>query len=719
MHHLRTLIALACLAVFANANAQNVPCPGETLTFQLEDEYYGTKTWEYSTDGVTWNTVDVVENAPFILQPEQSGWYRVRFFDEACGINYVSEAQRFAAHAIDPGEVITLSIGGVVRNEMGGPVSGATVRAGCGDGEYTTTDYFGVFLLEEVSAYEGLAHVTVEKPGYFTGSRTFVPSDSAQEAISHAYITLLPKNSAGIVQSVSGGQVSAEGVTITFPANAFTQNGAPYSGSVQVYLNHIDPTGDDLHGQMPGMLLGVQDDQPQLLHSYGMAGVELTDAVGNPVQLASGSSATVRFPVMTEQQADAPASIPLWWFDENLGYWVEEGEAQRVGNEYEGQVAHFSWWNIDVPANFVTLKGTVFGSVTGAVLSGARIIVVTPNLGSGITYADTKGEFAGLVPIGQELTIQVQLPCGPNGSWVTVHTEVVGPFTQPSLISLSVALPAQKLVIGTVVDCNSVPVTAGYVWVNGGVHFCVEGAFEFSTCLSSITLRGVDGGVGNASELTTIELPTDTTHVGELVACTPLFGTVMDIDGNNYQTVVIGTQEWMAENLKTTRYRDGSTIPNVTDNTEWRQLNSGAWCNYDNSPVNDATYGKLYNWYAAANPNLCPQGWHVPTDAEWTVLINYLGGENVAGGKMKSVSPLWGAPNTGATNESGFSGLPGGNRSGSVGTFDFLGSFGYWWSASESGAEFAWYRFLYGSNADIYRGSISKRSGFCVRCVRD
>jgi uncharacterized protein (TIGR02145 family) len=195
--------------------------------------------------------------------------------------------------------------------------------------------------------------------------------------------------------------------------------------------------------------------------------------------------------------------------------------------------------------------------------------------------------------------------------------------------------------------------------------------------------------------------------------------TVTDIDGNVYPVVSIGNRCWMAANLKTSRYRDGGTIPNVTDNTAWTQLNSGAWCNYENNAGYDATYGKLYNWYAAANPNICPQGWHVPTDADWTVLTDYLGGSSVAGGKMKAVSPLWNAPNTGATNQSGFSGLPGGLRYFNNGYFSTLGDAGYWWSASESDAELAWLRALDGSGAGVNRFDFNKRLGFCLRCIRD
>jgi len=731
MKLLRLLHLLTAALLLGTAHAQTTPCPGEPLIFQVEGENHGTKTWEHSSDGVAWNTVEVVENQPFILQPEQSGWYRVRFHDEECDISYVSEPQRYVAHAIELGDALTLTIGGVVRNELGGPVSGATVRAGCGAGVSTTTDHFGVFLLQGVAAYEGLAHVTVEKEGYFTGSRSFIPAENAEETISHAYITLLKKNLAGTVQSASGGQVVLEGVTITFPANGFEQNGQPYAGPVSVYLNHIDPTSAELHAQMPGMLMGVMNDEPQLMLSYGMVGVELSDAAGQPVQLASGSPATIQFPVMGSQQDDAPESIPLWWFDEDLGYWNQEGEAERIGNEYVGQVAHFSWWNCDVPANFVELQGLVTDSYNGAGLAGARIVVITQNMGSGFTHANGNGNFTGLVPVGQQLTIEAQLPCGPNGSWSTLHTEVVGPYTQPNSITLSVIIPDQKLVTGTVVDCAEMPVDAGYVLLNGVAHFCTEGVFEVYTCAQSITLRGVDVATGNVSDYTMNELVADTTDVGEMVTCTPLFGTVTDIDGNTYQTVIIGDQVWMAENLRANTYSDGISIPHVPGLTDWTELDSGAWSNYNNNPINDAIYGKFYNWYAATNPNICPQGWHVPTDAEWQQLEfalgmdadeweqgQYRGSAQNVGGKLKSIA-LWNPPNTGATNESGFSGLPGGDRSPLTGFSSALGNYSDWWTASERDEVRAWYRRLGTAYAGFNRSHIVKRAGKYLRCIRN
>ncbi|NND05901.1 MAG: hypothetical protein HKN87_05935 [Saprospiraceae bacterium] len=207
-------------------------------------------------------------------------------------------------------------------------------------------------------------------------------------------------------------------------------------------------------------------------------------------------------------------------------------------------------------------------------------------------------------------------------------------------------------------------------------------------------------------------------------------GEVTDTAGNTYRTITIGSQEWMAENLRTTHYADGTIIPQVNNNGTWAAANYGAWCWYDTSSNYELPYGKLYNWYAVNDGRgLCPNGWHMPSDAEWTTLIDFLDPEvvdpdaigtqsSVAGGKMKeSGTAHWNSPNTAATNESGFSGLPGGFRF-NDGSYITLGNDGYWWSSTESGAN-AWFRVLFYSSVDVSRSNNDKRLGFSVRCLRD
>jgi uncharacterized protein (TIGR02145 family) len=209
---------------------------------------------------------------------------------------------------------------------------------------------------------------------------------------------------------------------------------------------------------------------------------------------------------------------------------------------------------------------------------------------------------------------------------------------------------------------------------------------------------------------------------GDTVSFTTLSAanTVTDIDGNVYQTVTIGSQVWMAENLKVTRYRNGDSIPNVTDSISWSVLSTGAYCNYGNDINNVAVYGRLYNWYAGDDSrNIAPEGWHVPTDAEWDTLVNYLGGFSFAGEKMKEMGTNhWDGLNTGATNESGFSALPGGCRD-YYGYYVYVGYYANFWSSTEDGSLSAWNRYLFYIYPGAYRGSSSMRIGFSVRCVKD
>jgi uncharacterized protein (TIGR02145 family) len=195
--------------------------------------------------------------------------------------------------------------------------------------------------------------------------------------------------------------------------------------------------------------------------------------------------------------------------------------------------------------------------------------------------------------------------------------------------------------------------------------------------------------------------------------------TITDIEGNVYKIVKIGDQWWMAENLKVTKYNNGDPIPNVTDDVEWNDLTSGAYCDYNNEPDNSTTYGKLYNWYALNDSrNIAPTGWHIPSDAEWAALSSYLGGDSIAGGRLKEADTIhWQSPNTGATNESGFVGLPGGYRYNN-GTFYFLGNIGVFWSSTED-SKVVWYRGLHYGNTKLHRFNIYKDFGYSVRCIKD
>ena len=275
------------------------------------------------------------------------------------------------------------------------------------------------------------------------------------------------------------------------------------------------------------------------------------------------------------------------------------------------------------------------------------------------------------------------------------------------------------------------PVSNGGSAITGYTVTSVPGGLTATGTASPITVSGLTNGTAYTFTVTATNAIGNSAASSASNSVTPAIPTpVSDIDGNVYNTVTIGTQVWLAENLKTTKYNDGTAIPNITVDATWAAATTGAYSDYSNTPANSTIYGRLYNWYAVDNnaatkvasnggKNVCPTSWHVPTDAEWTTLTTYLGGEAVAGGKLKETGTThWITPNTGATNETDFTALPGGYRNYN-GTYLTIGYSGFWWSSTEYSTSNAWYRYVSYSNTNVYGHYDGKPYGFSVRCVRD
>ena len=300
-----------------------------------------------------------------------------------------------------------------------------------------------------------------------------------------------------------------------------------------------------------------------------------------------------------------------------------------------------------------------------------------------------------------------------NGNWNSINYNCFPP-TAPLMAT---NIPSAT---GVVWDWKGVPYATGYKWNT-------TNDYSTSTQMDTVTTKSETGlacntpytryvwaynACGNSQPLTLSQTT---------LAC-DANATVTDIDGNVYHTVTIGTQTWMVENLKTTKYRNGNPINNVTDDANWAASSMGAYCWYYNDATTyKETYGALYNWYAVSDGrNIAPAGWHVPTDAEWTTLIDFLGGESVAGGKLKEMGiSHWLDPNT-SSNSSGFTAFPGGYRSYGFGEFGFIGSFGYLWSSTMEGTPtVALGRALHYYDAVVDRSNWSMKNGFSVRCIHN
>lgn len=201
------------------------------------------------------------------------------------------------------------------------------------------------------------------------------------------------------------------------------------------------------------------------------------------------------------------------------------------------------------------------------------------------------------------------------------------------------------------------------------------------------------------------------------------YGTLTDVEGNLYKTITIGTQVWMAENLRVTKFRNNDPIAHITSAAEWKNLSTPGYCFYENteSIEKQVTNGGLYNWFAVSDSrSIAPEGWHVATDADWKTLTTFLGGESIAGGKLKeSGITHWRNPNQAATNSSGFTALPAGRREYTDGSFINSGFNTFWWTSSAYNPDYSWYRQVNYDGAYVNPANFHKQYGFAVRCVKD
>ncbi len=449
------------------------------------------------------------------------------------------------------GTEVNRSFMGRVMDTSHNPVSGANVMIGS---DSTTTDDNGIFILEDVSVHEQFAYVEVEKSGFLKGSRTLVPTD----AMNQVTIMLLDENIVGTVQSGSNGEVNLpNGAKVAFDGSFKDANGNAYSGSVTVMMQHLDPSDPEITLKMPGSLYAQNaDNNERILETYGMLNVELRGSGGEILNIADGHTATIELPV-DPAQTNAPNTISLWHFDQEKGYWIEDGSADLIGGKYIGQVSHFSWWNCDAQFPTVNLCMTIEDSngnpVYGVKVELWRANATYPRVG----WSNGNGEICGLIPANETLTMEIIDPCGNP-----VSTSNIGPFSADTNLGV-ITIPALQTVTitGTLLDCNNNPVTDGYVILESGSYVnqdyiymsytVTNGTFSFTTLacnsLGNFTLEGIDNTGFQTTGVVSYTFTSPITNIGNLIACngTPEYITyqidndpaitfVTNIDGNYY-----------------------------------------------------------------------------------------------------------------------------------------------------------------------------------------
>jgi len=420
---------------------------------------------------------------------------------------------------------INSSVSGFVTDENDVAVLGATVQFGTST---ITTDKYGYFQAKNVQVVKNAAFVTVNKPGYFKGIKTYM----AREGKSAFFrIKLIPKTIAGTVNAASGGTVTLpNGLSVKLNAGTIVNaaTNAQYNGSVNIAAFWINPEATDLNQIMPGDLRGIDNNGSlKLLQTFGMAAVELTGSSGELLQIVNGQKATLTMAIPSSLTGSAPASIPLWYFDETNGLWKQEGNATKTGNTYVGDVGHFSYWNCDYPfPNAVTFDCTVVDAANNPV-AGADVGIYYSNgqyTGAhGLT--DSSGFVSGLIPANSQLIVKVftttHVCAVYNQSFTTTNSNV-------SLGNLTIGSINTASITGTLTNCNNQAVTNGYVMMYLNGHFSrhnanAGGAFNFSTLICGSTniadFIGGDATTSQEGSLNNYALVSGNNNVGNIIAC--------------------------------------------------------------------------------------------------------------------------------------------------------------------------------------------------------
>lgn len=422
-----------------------------------------------------------------------------------------------------PTELVTGSVNGTVTDSDGNAVADAAVTYRSSS---TRTDENGRFSFSDTELFADGTFVTVAKSGYFQGSRKFYAEENIK---SNIHIQLIERTMTESFTASAGAAVDVESATVDLPGGTYlTANGQAYNGEVNVFATYLDPSQEETFDQMPGDLSGVTtDNEVRGLITFGMVAVELEDAAGNPLQLPTGQKATLNMPVPSELQTAAPSTIPLWYFDEANGTWVEEGEAQLVNGEYIGEVEHFTYWNCDVPFDFIELSGILEVNNTGVNNLRIKITDTTSGL-CGVAYTGARGSFSLLVPKDQELTLSVVGDCGNLAENIPLGS--FGADQNLGVLSTSVDL-AEFLLIGEIKDCNGEVSDYSVLEVTNDAGFTSsynvedDGSFyiDFSNCgaaSSEITVTAVDFVGQTASEPHIVEVGGEV-DLGTLSTCEP------------------------------------------------------------------------------------------------------------------------------------------------------------------------------------------------------
>lgn len=441
---------------------------------------------------------------------------------------------------------IIATLQGNILDEGGQPAPGVQITVGS---KISITNATGYFRIINAALDKNASLIIAEKQGYFKGYRTF----NATSGVNQIVIKLMKKTLTGSVDATSGGDIAlSNGSKISLPAHGIIKgsNGLPYSGSVNVYARYIDPTASDINQIIPGSFMANDKNNKRVsLVSFGMLAIELESASGEKLQIAKDNTAKLTMSIPSSVQSSAPSTISLWYVDEKTGLWTEEGSAIKSGNNYIGEVKHFTFWNCDYSRPAIILSMNIQNS-KGLPLIYTSVKVVDDTSGYAYGYTDSLGEVSGLVPANVGLVLQVLDECGS-----VIYSQNIGPFTQnTNLGAIKVGNSTASIVKveGTLFDCNNAPVSHGYAIISFDniiryANVNSNGYFSstFVSCsgiTSTCDILGVDSSTQQQGSVVSATIISPVTSVGNISACGTSAVEFIDynIDGTGYNFSVPG-----------------------------------------------------------------------------------------------------------------------------------------------------------------------------------
>ncbi|WP_323788418.1 carboxypeptidase-like regulatory domain-containing protein [Psychroserpens sp.] len=454
-----------------------------------------------------------------------------------------------AAFAENFGNDILRTFLGTVVDTNDNPIDNAMISIG---NKTAITDSNGVFIIEDAPVNQRFGYVKAEKAGFIHASRAVVPSNGTNKV----RIMMLAETIAGSTSSGTQETIAlANGASVALEGAYIKADGSSYSGNVNVIMHHLDPADDNMRDQMPGMLYAANaQNEERMLQTFGMLAVELRGSAGEDLNIAEGSTAEIRMPLDASLMSNAPATIPLWYFDEVNGYWIEDGQATLVGSEYVGTVSHFSFWTCSVYQIEHSILTIYIEDENQNPLENIKVSLESGNLGLSSSYTNENGMVSGFIPSNQSIDMNIFSSFNCEGN--SIYYESIGPFSTNTTLNITAPNNPNSVteeLAGSFNTCNGNSIENGYVFIthSGKIFTSTIQNGNFNTSILRCTnndvfkIEAIDYNSFNTTGEIYYAFTSPSTYLGNLSSCNDIDEFVSFKLGDDIAFIPHGDSFWI------------------------------------------------------------------------------------------------------------------------------------------------------------------------------